>query len=141
MEKVGLQPDPFIIRAIRAEDFRVIPVRIGGRKDLSAVPAVLFVPLSGAFPALSADRLGRSCFSWFYRGGKGFLADFLFCGVAFGSFAKVSASRRGRAFANVPNLGGTKNVTKNLCAEAFTLSTGSSLRYRGESTKAEGCFA
>ena len=40
------------------------------------------------------------------------LADFLFCVSAFGSFAKVSASRRVRAFANVPNQGWTKNMTK-----------------------------
>ena len=62
-EAVGLQPDTFIIGAIREADFRVnrahrvnIPARINQRKDISAVPAVLFVPLSGAF-------LGRSCFS------------------------------------------------------------------------------
>jgi len=40
------------------------------------------------------------------------LADFLFRVSAFGSFAKVSASRRVRAFANVPNQGWTKNMTK-----------------------------
>ena len=47
------------------------------------------------------------------------LANFLFCVVAFGSFEKVSASRRGRAFANVQNQERTKNMTKKLCAVGF----------------------
>jgi len=48
-----------------------------------------------------------------------FLADFLFGGVAFCSFAKVSASRSVRAFANVQNQGRTKNMTKKLCGVGF----------------------
>jgi hypothetical protein len=68
-------------------------------------------PLCGDFSAFSG--LFRGSFSFgFYRGEIGFLANFLFCVVAFGSFAKVSASRSVRAFANVPSLGWTKNMTK-----------------------------
>ncbi|PJB57502.1 MAG: hypothetical protein CO098_11395, partial [Bacteroidetes bacterium CG_4_9_14_3_um_filter_41_19] len=67
-----------------------------------------------AFVKVKSGGLWRSFVFGFYRGEIGFVADFLFGGVAFCSFAKVSASRRVRAFANVQNQGRTKNMTKNL---------------------------
>ncbi|MBN2521566.1 MAG: hypothetical protein JXB17_13725, partial [Bacteroidales bacterium] len=82
-------------------------------------------PLCGAFPAF--PPVGRHGSGWFwgyfsfgfYRGGIVFLADFLFRGLAVGSFAKISVSRRARVFANVPTQGGTKNVTKKLFGRGF----------------------
>ncbi|MBN2572573.1 MAG: hypothetical protein JXA68_10630, partial [Ignavibacteriales bacterium] len=50
---------------------------------------------------------------YFIVGEIGFLADFLFCVLAFGSVAKISVTQRARVFANVPNKGQTKNMTKN----------------------------
>jgi len=126
VRRTGGKPDTFFFRAIWKADFRVnganrgkktdkkpgILFRIKEGKDLSAVSAVIFLPRNGA-------SLGRSFVFGFYRGEIGFLADFLFREVAFCSFAKVSASRRVRAFANVQNQGRTKNMTKKLCGAGF----------------------
>jgi len=79
------------------------------KKKKRRTPPSNLSPHSGRFR-------GALLFFYFTVGKIGFLADFLFCVLAFGSFAKISVSRRARVFANVPNQGGTKNMTKKLCA-------------------------
>lgn len=72
---------------------------------------------------LPCRQTGRGAILFFYfsAGRDRFWADFLFCVLVFGSFAKVSASRRVRAFANVPNQRRTKNVTKTYVWQALPL--------------------
>jgi len=49
-------------RENKADKKQDIPARINQRKDISAISAVI------AFPALSADRFGRSFIFWFKVG-------------------------------------------------------------------------
>ena len=117
--------------ALAINDNRAL--RLFGRSaDTSAVRINGNLRPSGNFSTKRRTRLTRrtppSIFSRFQRDFRGalfslaerqFFGRFFVCESAFGSFAKVSESRRVRAFANVPNRGWTKNMTKNYVWKAF----------------------
>jgi hypothetical protein len=102
------KPETFILFAFWCYVFSII------KEPYTDTSVKIFLGLPCEIQLRSRFHTGALLFFDFTVGEIDFLADFLFYVLAFGSFAKISVSRRARVFANVLNQDWTKNVTKKL---------------------------